>query len=108
MSVSELRPPQHLFGALLRHWRKNRGFTQLNLALEAEVSSRHVSFLENGRAMPGRDMILRLAQTLDVPPAEQNAMLRAAGFSPAFPEPEPERLIPHAIQSAVARMKIQQ
>ncbi len=73
------------FGALLRDWRARRRLSQLALALTAEVSPRHLSFLESGRAKPSRAMILRLAEALDAPLAERNAMLEAAGFARAFP-----------------------
>jgi transcriptional regulator with XRE-family HTH domain len=74
------------FGTMLREWRQRRHLSQLDLALEAEVSSRHISFLETGRSQPSRDMLLRLADQLDVPLREQNAMLLSAGFAPAFPQ----------------------
>lgn len=73
-------------GALLQYWRRTRNLSQLALAHEAEVSPRHVSFLETGRAKPSRDMVLRLADTLDVPLRERNALLLAAGFAPSFRE----------------------
>jgi transcriptional regulator with XRE-family HTH domain len=78
------RPDAKLFSALLRYWRSRRGMSQLDLSVAASVSSRHLSFLETGRAQPGRDMVLRLASTLDVPLRDQNEMLRAAGFEAAF------------------------
>ena len=68
--------------ALLREWRERRRLSQLALALEAEVSTRHLSFLESGRARPSREMVLRLAERLDVPLRERNMMLLAAGFAP--------------------------
>ena len=81
--------------------------SQLDLALAAEVSSRHVSFLETGRSRPSRDMILRLASTLDVPLREQNAMLRAAGLEEAFTDPAPETPFPPAVERAIERMMAQ-
>ena len=74
------------FGALLRHWRETRRFSQLDLALHAEISSKHVSFLETGRNRPSREMILRLTQALDVPLRDRNALLHAGGFAPAYAE----------------------
>ena len=74
------------FGALLRHWRQHRGLTQLALALDAEVSSRHLSWLEGGKSLPSRAMLLRLAERLDVPLRERNRWLRAAGFAPLYRE----------------------
>ena len=73
-------------GGLLRQWRKRRGLSQLELALRADVSARHVSFLENGRSRPTREMVLRLSERLDVPLRERNTLLLAAGFAPAYPE----------------------
>lgn len=81
--------------------------SQLDLALAAEVSGRHVSFLETGRSRPSREMILRLASTLDVPLREQNAMLRAAGLDEAFPDPGPDAPFPPAVERAIERMMAQ-
>lgn len=75
-----------LFPALIKHWRARRGMSQLDLALAADVSPRHVSFLETGRAQPSRDMVLRLATTLSVPMRDQNQLLHAAGHAPVFDE----------------------
>lgn len=74
------------FPQLLRFWRTRRGYSQLALALAAGVSQRHVSFLESGRAAPSRNMILQLADELNVPLRHRNQMLLAAGFAPAYPE----------------------
>jgi transcriptional regulator with XRE-family HTH domain len=74
------------FGARLRWWRAHRGVSQLDLAGAAGTTQRHVSFLESGRAQPSREMVLRLAATLDVPLRQQNALLLAAGFAPAWRE----------------------
>ena len=73
-------------GELLREWRERRRLSQLALALDADVSSRHVSFIETGRAQPSREMVLRLAERLDVPLRERNRLLLAAGFAPTYPE----------------------
>ncbi len=73
-------------GELLRDWRVRRRLTQLHLALEAEISPRHLSFVETGRSRPSRDMILRLAERLDVPLRDRNVLLNAAGFVSAFAE----------------------
>ena len=73
-------------GPLLRQWRERRRLRQLELALEAGVSARHLSFVETGRSKPGRDMLLRVLGQLDVPLREQNRLLLAAGHAPAFPE----------------------
>ena len=73
-------------GPLLQYWRKVRSMSQLDLAYEADVSPRHVSFVETGRAKPSRDMVLQLAAALAVPLRERNALLLAAGFAPVFRE----------------------
>src|SRR6185436_16411779 len=73
-------------GALLQHWRKARHLSQLALAAEAEISSRHLCFIETGRARPSREMVLLLASVLDVPLRERNALLLAAGFAPVYAE----------------------
>jgi transcriptional regulator with XRE-family HTH domain len=73
-------------GDHLREWRQRRHLSQLDLALDAEVSARHLSFVETGRAAPSRDMVLKLAERLAVPLRERNVLLVAAGFAPAFPQ----------------------
>lgn len=73
-------------GTLLRDWRRRRRLSQLDLALEAGVSARHVSFVETGRARPSAEMVLHLAAQLDVPLRERNRLLRAAGYAPVFEE----------------------
>ncbi|HEY5962661.1 MAG TPA: helix-turn-helix domain-containing protein, partial [Xanthobacteraceae bacterium] len=77
---------QTQIGDHLRSWRQRRRLSQLELAGDAEISTRHLSFLETGRAQPSREMVLRLAEQLDVPLRERNAMLIAAGFAPKFQE----------------------
>jgi len=72
------------FPALLRTWRHRRRLSQLDLALASDVSQRHVSFLESGRANPSRNMILQLSEALDVPLRERNSWLTVAGFAPLF------------------------
>lgn len=71
-------------GDLLREWRRHRRLSQLELATDADISTRHLSFVESGRAQPSRDMILHLAEYLDVPLRDRNALLVAAGFAPVF------------------------
>jgi len=71
-------------GALLRDWRQRRHMSQLDLGLEAGVSARHVSFVETGRARPSAEMVTRLAEALDVPLRDRNALLLSAGFAPAY------------------------
>lgn len=89
------------FGVLLRRWRVARRMTQADLALTANSSTRHLSCLETGRSQPSRDMVLRLAEYLEVPLREQNVLLLAAGFAPAFEERSLEQL-------ASARLAIEQ
>ena len=73
-------------GELLRSWRRRRSLSQLELALNADVSARHVSFLETGRSRPSREMVLHLAEQLDVPLRERNGLLLAAGYAPEYAE----------------------
>lgn len=73
-------------GALLREWRQRRRLSQLDLACEADISTKHLSFLETGRSVPSRDMVLHLAERLDVPLRARNVLLHAAGYAPVFPE----------------------
>jgi transcriptional regulator with XRE-family HTH domain len=81
-----MRQPGGSFGEGLRWWRDRRGLSQLDLAGDAETSQRHISFLESGRTGPSRDMVLRLCAALDVPLRQQNALLLAAGYAPAWRE----------------------
>jgi len=74
------------FGALLRAWRSNRGRSQLALALDAGISSRHLSYMETGRARPSREMVLTLAQALEIPLRDRNELLKAAGFAALYRE----------------------
>src|SRR5688572_2931421 len=78
--------PRPALGDLLREWRRRRHQSQLALALQAGISQRHLSFVESGRAQPSRDMVLHLAEELDIPLRERNRLLNAAGFAPVFPE----------------------
>lgn len=73
-------------GPMLRQWRERRRLSQLDLAIAADVSSRHVSFIETGRSRPSEEMILRLAEQLNVPMRDRNALLLAAGYAPVYPE----------------------
>lgn len=92
------------FGGLLRSWRTRRRLSQLDLSLAAEVSTKHLSFLENGRAAPSREMVLALVEQLDVPLRERNQLLHAAGFAPAYDETplEADRMQP--VTDAVRRI----
>lgn len=82
MNPSASRP----VGDLIRHWRQHRRMSQLDLACEADISTRHLSCLETGRAQPSREMLLHLAERLEVPLRERNALLLAGGYAPMFKE----------------------
>ncbi|MDO9358820.1 MAG: helix-turn-helix transcriptional regulator [Polaromonas sp.] len=74
------------FGEHLRHWRQHRRLSQLDLASEADISTRHLSFVETGRSVPSREMVLRLSERLDIPLRERNTLLVAAGYAPMYRE----------------------
>lgn len=90
-------------GALLREWRQRRRLSQLDLASEAEISTRHLSFLETGRALPSRDMVLHLSERLEIPLRERNLLLVAAGYAPVFRE---RSLADPALQAARVAMEL--
>jgi transcriptional regulator with XRE-family HTH domain len=101
--------PNGKFGVLLRHWRNVRRVSQLDLSLDAEISTRHLSCVETGRAQPSREMVLRLAEALQVPLRERNALLLAAGYAPLYrhtglntPELEAAR---HAVDLFIAQLE---
>lgn len=96
---------ERIFGALLRAWRQRRGLSQLDLALSAEVSSRHVSFLETGRSQPSEGMVQRLASVLDLSLRDQNDLYVAAGFKPRFVE---SPTLSNEIEAVLAQMMAQQ
>jgi transcriptional regulator with XRE-family HTH domain len=89
-------------GHHIREWRQRRRMTQLGLALDAEISSRHLSFLETGKAQPSREMLLHLCERLDVPLRERNMLLIAAGYAPVFPQ---RRLDDPALKPAFAAVE---
>jgi transcriptional regulator with XRE-family HTH domain len=91
-------------GDLLRGWRQRRRLSQLDLAMEAEVSARHLSFLETGRARPSREMLMRLAEPLEIPLRERNELLVAAGFAPVYPERGLDAPALRAAREAVERV----
>lgn len=84
-SVRAPEPPRH-FGEHLRQWRQRRRCSQLELSTLADISTRHLSFVETGRSLPSREMVLRLSERLDIPLRERNAMLVAAGYAPMYRE----------------------
>jgi transcriptional regulator with XRE-family HTH domain len=97
---------QRPVGELLREWRERRRLSQLDLALKTDVSTRHLSFVETGRAKPSRDMVLRLAEQLDLPLRERNYLLLAAGFAPAYSEAGLESPPMAAVRAAVRRLLV--
>ncbi|WP_406633073.1 helix-turn-helix domain-containing protein [Amycolatopsis sp. WGS_07] len=91
-------------GELLREWRDRRRISQLDLAISADISTRHLSFVETGRSKPSRDMVLRLGEHLDIPLRERNRLLLAAGYAPAYGESDigaPEMAV---VREAVRRL----
>ncbi|GAA2725636.1 MULTISPECIES: helix-turn-helix transcriptional regulator [Streptomyces] len=86
MTTVPYAPTAPTVGSLLREWRDRRRISQLELALRADSSARHISFIETGRSTPSREMVLRLADHLEVPVRERNALLVAAGYAPHYPE----------------------
>src|SRR4051812_49476087 len=94
-------------GRLLRSWRDARRLSQMELSLEAEVSTRHLSFVETGRSQPSRELIVRLAEHLEVPLRERNELLLAAGYAPAYPvtDLDDERMasVREAVRQGLAR-----
>src|ERR1700737_3896861 len=97
---TEHSQPIHI-GDHLREWRQRRRMSQLDLAGEAEISARHLSFVETGRAAPSRDMVLRLAERLNVPLRERNVLLVAAGFAPAFSQRSLDAPAPKSARAAI-------
>ena len=83
---TDFRPTGYQLGNLLRHWRTLRGRKQLDLSIETGISQRHISFIESGRSTPSRQTLLEIAQGLDVPLRERNALLLSAGFAPVYSE----------------------
>ena len=106
MNVGSRDPkaPQGDLGNLLRYWRDVRGVSQLDLSLEAGVSQRQISFIESGRSVPGRETLLTLAQTLDVPLRERNALLLAAGYAPVYSEAPWNAQEMHSVIRALERV----
>jgi transcriptional regulator with XRE-family HTH domain len=93
--------PDMSFGVLLRSWRAVRHLSQLDLALDADISTRHLSCVETGRAQPSREMVLRLAEALQVPLRERNALLLAAGYAPLYRQTNLDTLELDAARRAV-------
>jgi transcriptional regulator with XRE-family HTH domain len=101
MAVLQAQRP---VGELLRQWRERRRLSQLSLALDTEISTRHLSFVETGRSTPSRELVLRLAEQLDVPLRERNSLLLAAGYAPVYTESGLESAPMTAIRSAIRQL----
>ena len=86
MTSATVSRPQSPIGEMLRLWRERRRISQLDLAIQADISTRHLSFVETGRSSPSRDMVLHLADNLEVPLRERNHLLLAAGYAPVYGE----------------------
>ena len=85
-STQTTQQPEPELGDFLRYWRRQRGKSQLDLSLDTGVSQRHISFVESGRSVPSREMLLSLAKKLDVPLREQNVLLLSSGYAPVYLE----------------------
>ncbi|HZZ09489.1 MAG TPA: helix-turn-helix domain-containing protein [Paraburkholderia sp.] len=96
--------PSNELGPLLRHWRDRRGTSQLDLSFNAGVSQRHISFIESGRSVPSRQMLIDIAQTLDIPLRERNTLLLAAGYAPMYSEAVWNAQEMHSVTNALERM----
>jgi transcriptional regulator with XRE-family HTH domain len=103
-STAEAKSASNPTGNLLRQWRDVRGKSQLDLSLDAGVSQKHISFVESGRSMPSRQMLLDLAQALDVPLRERNALLLAAGYAPIYSDGALDGPAMKSINKALQRM----
>lgn len=108
MTAAQLASSAGAIGPLLQYWRKARSLSQLGLAHEADVSPRHICFLETGRARPSREMVVLLSNVLDVPLRERNAMLLAAGFAPLYAESELDAPELRTVQNALLAILRQQ
>jgi transcriptional regulator with XRE-family HTH domain len=98
------RPRPSPVGRLLQHWRRVRRMSQLDLAVEARVTPRHVSFVESGRSRPSREMVLVLAAALDVPLRERNQLLLAAGYAPLYRETGVDEPAMSQVRAALERV----
>jgi len=100
-TVAEARRP---VGELLREWRARRRLSQLDLSIQAGISTRHLSFVETGRSMPSREMVLHLAEHLEVPLRERNRLLTAAGYAPVYAETGLDAPRMEAVRAAVRQV----
>lgn len=91
-------------GVLLRHWRDRRGTSQLDLSLDTGVSQRHISFIESGRSVPGRQVLVAIAQALDIPLRDRNILMLAAGYAPLYSESAWNAVEMQSVTNALGRM----
>jgi transcriptional regulator with XRE-family HTH domain len=98
------RPVERQVGGLLRSWRERRRVSQLELSIQADISTRHLSFVETGRSAPSREMVLRLSEVMDVPLRERNHLLLAAGYAPVYTEAPLEGPAMAPVRDAVRRI----
>src|SRR5215469_15132261 len=103
-AVSDSKSAANAAGVLLRQWRDIRGKTQLDLSFDAGVSQKHISFIESGRSVPSRQMLLDLAQALEIPLRERNALLVAAGYAPLYSDQALDAPVMNSIAKALQRM----
>src|SRR5215468_2664832 len=103
-AASDIKTAADPAGVLLRQWRDVRGKTQLDLSFDAGVSQKHISFVESGRSVPSRQMLLDLAQALDVPLRERNELLMAAGYAPLYSDQALNAPLMNSIGKALQRM----
>jgi transcriptional regulator with XRE-family HTH domain len=103
-TASDIKAAASPAGILLRQWRDIRGKTQLDLSFDAGVSQKHISFVESGRSIPSRQMLLDLAQALDVPLRERNGLLVAAGYAPLYSDQALDAPVMDSISKALQRM----
>src|ERR1700734_4103721 len=106
-TASDIKPAANPAGTLLRQWRDLRGKTQMDLSFDAGVSQKHISFVESGRSVPSRQMLIDLAQALDVPLRERNMLLMAAGYAPLYSDQALDAPVMNSISKALRRMLLQ-
>ncbi len=99
---------QHELGELLRYWRQQRGKSQLDLSLDAGISQRHISFVESGRSVPSRELLLTLSKTLDIPLRERNSLLLASGYAPIYSDNSWDAPEMGPVTRAIERVLMQQ
>jgi transcriptional regulator with XRE-family HTH domain len=100
--------PSNNLGVLLRYWRDLRGKSQLDLSLDTDISQRHLSFIESGRSVPGRQILMEIAEALDIPLRDRNALLLAAGYAPLYSEGAWDALEMQSVTRALERILRQQ